>query len=156
MINETLLMNGYGFYVWSAFVFTLLSFAALYIITMVQFTKERKKFINNNNPLLIANSDQIIEWNSNEYFFGINSEKLDASILTFNATHPKWSFVKKNSKGNVIKVAEKKPISNEATVGIYYWKKGKDYVKYAEQMINKNIRTNNEYFRKRSRPRRNS
>ena len=45
MINETLLMNGYGFYVWSAFVFTLLSFAALYIITMVQFTKERKKFI---------------------------------------------------------------------------------------------------------------
>ena len=45
MINETLLMNGYGFYVWSAFVFTLLSFATLYIITMVQFTKERKKFI---------------------------------------------------------------------------------------------------------------
>lgn len=105
-----------------------------------------KKFINNNNPLLIANSDQIIEWNSNEYFFGINSEKLDGSILTFNATHPKWSFVKKNNMGNVIEVAEKKPISNEATVGIYYWKKGKDYVKYAEQMINKNIRTNNEFY----------
>ena len=45
MINETLLMNGFGFYVWSAFVFTLLSFATLYIITMVQFIKERKKFI---------------------------------------------------------------------------------------------------------------
>jgi len=105
-----------------------------------------KKLINNKNPLLIANSDQIIEWNSNEYFFGLNSEKIDGSILTFNSTHPKWSFVKKNNKGNVIKVAEKKPISDEATVGIYYWRNGKDYVKYAEQMIKKNIRTNNEFY----------
>ena len=43
-------------------------------------------------------------------------------------------------------VAEKKPISNLATVGIYFWKKGSDYVKYAEQMISKNIRVNNEFY----------
>jgi hypothetical protein len=43
-------------------------------------------------------------------------------------------------------VAEKNPISNKASVGIYYWKKGSDYVKYAEQMISKNIRVNNEFY----------
>jgi len=45
MIINIFFMNGYGFYVWSAFVFTLLSFAGLYIITITQFNKERKKFI---------------------------------------------------------------------------------------------------------------
>ena len=45
MIYETLIMNGYGFYVWSAFAFTLLSFASLYIITKIQYTKEKNKFI---------------------------------------------------------------------------------------------------------------
>jgi dTDP-glucose pyrophosphorylase len=48
--------------------------------------------------------------------------------------------------GNVVEVAEKKPISDIATVGIYYWKNGSDYVKYAEQMISKNIRVNNEFY----------
>jgi dTDP-glucose pyrophosphorylase len=43
-------------------------------------------------------------------------------------------------------VAEKKPISDNATVGIYLWNKGSDYVKYAEQMISKNIRVNNEFY----------
>ena len=51
-----------------------------------------------------------------------------------------------NSQGLVTEVAEKKPISNDATVGIYHWKKGSDFVKYAEQMIEKNIRTNNEFY----------
>tara|TARA_B100001093_G_scaffold468158_1_gene487908 strand:+ start:340 stop:567 length:228 start_codon:yes stop_codon:yes gene_type:complete len=45
MINEILLMNGYGIYVWSAFAFTILSFVSLYILTKVQYTKEKKKFI---------------------------------------------------------------------------------------------------------------
>ena len=45
MINETLLMNGYGIYVWSAFTFTLLSFVSLYVVTKIQYTKEKNKFI---------------------------------------------------------------------------------------------------------------
>jgi len=45
MINETLLMNGYGLYVWSAFAFTLLSFASLYLVTKIQYIKEKNKFI---------------------------------------------------------------------------------------------------------------
>ncbi len=45
MINEMLLMNGYGPYVWSAFAFTLLSFISLYVVTKIQYIKEKKKFI---------------------------------------------------------------------------------------------------------------
>jgi dTDP-glucose pyrophosphorylase len=67
-------------------------------------------------------------------------------MLTFKATHPKWSFAKLDANGYVTEVAEKKPISDIATVGIYYWDKGSEYVKYAEQMIDKNIRINNEFY----------
>ena len=105
-----------------------------------------KKYINNNNPLLIANSDQFIEWNSNEVLYNFNQKGVDAGILTFESTHPKWSYAKINSKGLVTKVAEKKPISNNATVGIYYWSSGKKYVQCAETMIKKDIRVNNEFY----------
>ena len=57
--------------------------------------------------------------------------------MTLKASHPKWSYVKLNEEGYAEEVAEKKPISNNATVGIYWWKKGSEYVKYAEQMIKK-------------------
>ena len=45
MINELLYMNGYGLYVWSAFSFTLFSFTSLYVITKIQYNKEKSKFI---------------------------------------------------------------------------------------------------------------
>ena len=105
-----------------------------------------KKFINNNNPLIIANSDQYIEWDSIKSMYNFNSKKIDGSILTFEAIHPKWSYAKVDENNLVTEVAEKKVISKNATTGIYYWKKGNDYVKYAEQMIKKNIRVNNEFY----------
>ncbi len=103
-----------------------------------------KEFIDNDENLIIANSDQFIKWNSLETISNFNDH--DGGILTFKSIHPKHSFVKINSEGFVIEVAEKKPISNDATVGIYHWKKGRNFVKYAEQMIEKNIRTNNEFY----------
>ena len=105
-----------------------------------------KKHINTNAPLFFANSDQFVEWDSNEFMYKMNETDADGGIVTFEATHPKWSFAKIDEKGLVTEVAEKKPISNIATVGYYYWKQGKDFVKYAEQMINKNIRVNNEFY----------
>ncbi len=105
-----------------------------------------KEFIDNNEPLVMANSDQFIEWDSNEFMYKMIEQKVDGGILTFTATHPKWSFAKVDEYGYVTEVAEKNPISDIATVGVYYWAKGSDYVKYAEQMINKNIRTNNEFY----------
>lgn len=105
-----------------------------------------KEFINNDSPLVMANSDQFVEWNSNECLYAFNADGVDGGIVTFEATHPKWSYAKMGEDGFVSEVAEKKPISNNATVGIYFWKKGSDYVKYAEQMIEKNIRTNGEFY----------
>jgi len=105
-----------------------------------------KEFINNDEPLLMANSDQFVEWDSNEFMYKMIEQKVDGGILTFKATHPKWSFAKVDEYGYVTEVAEKNPISDIATVGVYYWAKGSDYVKYAEGMIKKNIRTNNEFY----------
>jgi len=105
-----------------------------------------KEYINNNLPLIIANSDQYVEWNSNECMYSFMADEIDGGIITFKSTHPKWSYALVGDNGFVSEVAEKKVISNEATVGIYYWKKGSDYVKYAEQMIDKNIRVNNEFY----------
>jgi beta-phosphoglucomutase-like phosphatase (HAD superfamily)/dTDP-glucose pyrophosphorylase len=105
-----------------------------------------KEFIDNDEPLVMANSDQFIVWDSNETLYAFQNGDCDGGILTFPATHPKWSYAKLGEDGYVSEVAEKKPISEHATVGIYYWKKGSDYVKYAEQMINKDIRVNNEFY----------
>ena len=105
-----------------------------------------KEYINNDDPLIIANSDQYINWNSSKAFYDFNSKNLDGAILTFEAIHPKWSYAKCNNEGFVTEVAEKKVISRNATVGVYYWKHGSDYVKSAEEMIKKNIRVNNEFY----------
>ena len=105
-----------------------------------------EKLINNNEPLLLANSDQIVNWNSNEFLYSMQAAEVDGGILTFESVHPKWSFAKLGEDGFVSEVAEKKPISNKATVGIYYWAKGSDYVKYAKQMIRKDKRVNNEFY----------
>ena len=103
-----------------------------------------KDLINNDDQLIIANSDQYVQWSAKEFYdFSIT---LDASILTFPSQAVKWSYAKLNDGGFVTEVAEKKVISDKATVGIYFWKNGSDYVKYAENMIEKNIRVNNEFY----------
>jgi HAD superfamily hydrolase (TIGR01509 family) len=105
-----------------------------------------KEHIDNDAPLVMANSDQFLEWDSNEFMYKMIEQKVDGGIVTFTATHPKWSFAKVDEYGYVIEVAEKNPISDIATVGVYYWANGSDYVKYAEQMIDKNVRVNNEFY----------
>jgi len=105
-----------------------------------------KEFINNDQPLLMANSDQFVEWDSNEFMYSMVGDNIDGGMLTFKSNHPKWSYAKLDDNGFVTEVQEKNPISDIATVGIYYWTKGSDYVKYAEQMIEKDVRVNNEFY----------
>lgn len=105
-----------------------------------------KTIIDNDEPLIIANSDQYVIWNSKKTINNFIKSGIDGGILTFFANEKKWSFVKKNESDFISAVAEKNVISNEATCGIYYWKHGADFVKYAEKMINKKIKTNNEYY----------
>ena len=105
-----------------------------------------KELIDNDAPLVIANSDQFVDWNSNEVMYAFSAPGIDGGILAFHATHPKWSYVALDDNGFAKEVAEKKVISDKATVGIYYWSKGSDYVKYANEMIAANDRTNNEFY----------
>lgn len=105
-----------------------------------------KELINDEDDLLIANSDQIIDYENFNFNLLKSLSTVDSIVFTFNAVHPKWSFVKINSNGFVVDVAEKNPISNIATCGIYWYKHGKYFVKYAERMIEKNIRVNNEFY----------
>lgn len=105
-----------------------------------------KQYIDSENSLIIANSDQFVEWDNLEFFYKMNEQDLDGGILTFESTHPKWSYVRVDEDGYALEIAEKKPISNIATTGIYYWKKGSDFCKFAEIMISKNDRVNNEFY----------
>ena len=105
-----------------------------------------KKIINNNKSLLISNSDQFVEMDIAKVMYNFSSKKIDGGILTFNSLHPKWSYAKVNKLDHVLEVAEKKVISNHATTGHYFWKKGKDFVRYAEKMIKLNKRVNNEFY----------
>jgi len=79
-----------------------------------------KDFIDNDAPLFFANSDQFVEWDSNEFMYKMNETNADGGIISFTSTHPKWSFAKINEEGLVTEVAEKNPISDIATVGYYY------------------------------------
>lgn len=105
-----------------------------------------KEFINNDEPLMIANSDQWIDTDINDYLETMNRENADGLIMTMWANDPKWSFVRFNEKHEIIEVVEKEVVSNEATVGIYNYKHGKDFVRAAKQMIAKNYRVNGEFY----------
>jgi dTDP-glucose pyrophosphorylase len=105
-----------------------------------------KDHINNDEDLLIANSDQIIEYSPENFRYLKSFSNVDGIVFCFNAVHPKWSFVKTNMRGAVTEVAEKNPISNIATCGIYWYRKGCDFVNAAEVMIQKNVRVNGEFY----------
>jgi NDP-sugar pyrophosphorylase family protein len=107
-----------------------------------------KKYIDNKTPLLIANSDQIVDIEISNFINQCLNNKYDGSILTFEDSerNPKWSFVKKDDLDYVIQVEEKNPISDEATVGIYFFSKGSDFVDAAVQMFIENDRVNNEFY----------
>lgn len=103
-----------------------------------------EKFINNEEPLMIANSDQFVEVDIDSYLAKMND--FDGLIMTMTATDPKWSFIQYDDNGLVTQLREKEAISNEATVGIYNFKKGSDFVEFANLMIKKNIRVNGEFY----------
>jgi dTDP-glucose pyrophosphorylase len=105
-----------------------------------------RDYIDNDDELMIANSDQWVDININDYLSHLDSHNSDGLIMTMFANDAKWSFVGLDQENNVNKVVEKEVISNEATVGIYNFKRGKDFVHGANLMISKNLRVNNEFY----------
>ena len=107
-----------------------------------------RKYINNDEPLLIANSDQIVDLDIADFIDDCKDRNLDGSILTFIDEHkdPKWSFAKLDENNLVTEVKEKVVISEFATVGIYLYSKGKEFVDASIDMIIENDRVNNEFY----------
>jgi hypothetical protein len=111
--------------------------------------------IDKDAPLLIINSDQYIKFSDCEtsfklvfdFLYNPAARELSGMISTFDGKgHPKWSYAKVNEDGIVTEVREKDPFSQHATTGLYLWRRGSDFVRYANQMIAKNIRVNNEFY----------
>lgn len=105
-----------------------------------------REWIDNDNALMIANSDQYVDVDINNYLSLLNRDHLDGLIMTMTASDPKWSFAAIDENGWVTRVAEKEPISPEATVGVYNFAKGSDYVRAADKMIQNNERVNGEFY----------
>lgn len=103
-----------------------------------------EQYIDNDNPMMIANSDQYVDTDINEYLMTMGD--YDGLIMTMPSNHPKWSYISYDKNGFVTLVREKEVISDQATVGIYNYRHGRDFVKYAKQMIEKNIRVNGEFY----------
>ena len=103
-----------------------------------------KHLINDDTPLMTMNSDQLVDWDIERLFE--MCEQFDGVIPCFYGEGNAWSYARTLDNGYVQEVAEKKQISKYATAGYYYWKKGSDFVKYAEQMIKDNSRTNGEFY----------
>lgn len=99
-----------------------------------------------NSPLIIANSDQYVDHSFDHFLKHCLISENDGVIMTFPDTDPKWSFAKTNSMGNVVQVAEKNPISDQATVGIYYFSQVKLFKTSCMEMIRKNQRVNGEFY----------
>lgn len=99
--------------------------------------------LDDSEPLLIVNSDQYIKWDSNRFISSIGEE--DGIILTFNSDEDKFSYVREEG-GKVIEVAEKRVISNKATVGIYYWKSTKYYFDCVRKMMELDKKVNGEFY----------
>lgn len=97
-------------------------------------------------PLLISSFEQVFDFDINPYVQQFINEDVDAAVLTFDAIHPKWSFVKVNDDGIVTQAAEKMPISKHAIAGLFYYKSARIFIEAAQAMIKKDVKTNNAFF----------
>lgn len=105
-----------------------------------------KEFIDSDAPLMIANSDQIVDLAIDDYLAAGDAPEVKGLIMTFWSDHPKWSYCRMLADGTVSEVVEKQVVSNEATVGIYNFRHGHDFVRAAEQMIAADLRVNGEFY----------
>ena len=105
-----------------------------------------RDYIHNDQPLMIANADQFVTLPIDRYLGAMEDAEVAGIIMTFWADHPKWSYCRLTPDGYVVEVVEKKVISNEATVGLYNFRRGRDFVDAADEMIRRNLRVNNEFY----------
>ena len=100
--------------------------------------------INNEFPLLIVNGDQLFDCSLETLICPLRSA--DAGVVTFESVHPRWSYVSLEGRDRVVEVSEKRPLSNSAVAGLYYFSRGLDFVGGAMRMIEKGDSVNGRYF----------
>ena len=104
-----------------------------------------RQYIDTDDELIIYNSDQFFKSDLKKRLTQ-NKKKIDGFIPIFHATHSRWSYVETDENDFVVKTAEKEVISNKATVGLYYFRQGKDFVKAADSTIERQIMVGGEYY----------
>jgi dTDP-glucose pyrophosphorylase len=102
--------------------------------------------IGNDSPLLISNADQWIGHNIEEIYDSFVERELDGGVVTFDSLHPRWSYVRLGEENLVIEAVEKRPISRNATAGLYYFRKGMDFVESTMAMIKKGASVDGQYY----------
>jgi len=105
-----------------------------------------KEILKHEDELIITNCDQILEWNSNNFLINTYKSNLDCSVLTYISDNPKNSFILCDENNIGIEIKEKQVISNNALVGVHYFKKAKYFLNSYEEIYKNNIRTNNEFY----------
>lgn len=105
------------------------------------------EYINEDDSLIIANSDQIIDVDYKKVIEHFESQGDDAGIITFPNIHPRWSYARKDENENeIVEVAEKRPISKDAIAGFYYFKRGGDFIEAAKKALIKQNNLDGKYY----------
>jgi dTDP-glucose pyrophosphorylase len=102
--------------------------------------------LNLDAPLIISSFEQVLDFDLKPYVEDFFENDVDAGVLTFEAIHPKWSYVKVCDEGWVTQAAEKMPISKNAIAGFYFYKSARHFVEAAQGMIRKDVKTNGLFF----------
>jgi dTDP-glucose pyrophosphorylase len=103
--------------------------------------------VNNDDPLVIVNGDQLLlDVDLPSVVRDFQNRRLDGGVIVFEDIHPRWSFVKCDEQALIVETAEKRPISNLATAGFYYFAKGSDFVVAATEMIKKDAHTGGLFY----------
>ena len=104
------------------------------------------EYLDEEESLVLVNGDQLLDYDENDLVEFFIKNNADAGVLVFNSFHPRWSYVRTDNDGLVTEAAEKRPISNQATAGFYYYKKTSEYIKCAKRMILKGGDVNGLYY----------
>lgn len=105
-----------------------------------------KEYIDTDEPLIIANCDQIMDWDHETFNLFCKMYPHDGFVVTYYANTIKNSYVKIDKYGFATEMKEKEIISNISTNGIHFWKKGSDFVQSVYDMIENNDRAPNGEF----------
>lgn len=102
------------------------------------------EYINNDKPLIISNADQLFDDNLENLIFSFKD--FDGGVVSFDSVHPRWSYARVDEENYIVETAEKRPLSKHAIAGFFYFRKGKDFIESAMNMIKKDANVNGLYY----------